>query len=355
MVYGTTMSEKKPLDKKPIRDLLSEKDAFLTTSEKIQEYLLRHTKGVIITVAAVALAVIATALYLSHQDKAERQATVAYENSLAKLAESESDGLAALEKVRADFAGRKASRLAAYRLLGLYIANKDVDKALPLAEDLLKTLKPAETALKPVLLNNLGGLYEEKKDYQQAARSYETLLAIDYLGPNLKLSMLMSLGRVYAAADRKDDAVRNYEQVIREYPQSFQAFMANSKLSELKGVPVAFPLVDDLLTAAAEASVSAEAPSAALPAAEDQPDAVAAPDSGLASGGTETSGEQDGGLESGATEMAGEQAAPADEGTSPGPADSEEVDVEEGAPLPPNVAPHEDQADGQAAPESGAE
>lgn len=318
------MSEKKPLDKKPIRDLLTEKDAFLTTSEKFQEYLLRHTKGAIITFAVVAVAVAAAALYLSHQGKAEKEATLAYENSLVKMAASESDGIAALEKVRTDFAQRKAARLAAFRLLSVYAANKELDKALPLAEDLLKTIKPAESALKPALLSTLGGFYEDKKDYQQAAKSYETLLAMDYLGPNLKLDVLMALGRVYTAADRKDDAMRNYERVIREHPQTLQAFMANSKLAELKGTPVAFPLPDDdLPTAAAsgtETSVTAEEPAAVTPAVEAVGDQVSEP--GPAAGTDE--------------------AAPGES------ADETDVDVESGAPLPPNVAPHEERADGKA-------
>ncbi|MDR2946347.1 MAG: hypothetical protein LBV79_06350, partial [Candidatus Adiutrix sp.] len=142
------MSDKKPLDKKPIHDLLTEKDAFLTTSEKIQEYCLRHTKGLIVTVAVFALAVVGVALYLNYEKKAEQAAGLAYENSLAALESSEAEGLAALEKVRADFAGRKASRLAAFRLMSLYADQGETDKALPLAEELLSTIQAAEAPLK---------------------------------------------------------------------------------------------------------------------------------------------------------------------------------------------------------------
>lgn len=313
------MSEKKPLDKKPIRDLLTEKDAFLTTSEKVQEYFLRHTKAVIIAVAAVALAVIVTAIYLNQQEKAEERASLAYEDSLLRLAVSEGEGIAALEKLHADYAGRKGSRLAAFRLLALYGTRKDADKALPLAEELLRTLNPAEASLKPVLLNNIGGLYEEKKDYQQAAKSYETLLTMKHLGPNMQREVLMSLGRVYAAADRKEDAIRNYERVVNEHSQTIQAFMANAMLAELKGAPSAFPLppeeppaspaapVDNVATTAPEGTAAEEAP-----------------------------------------------AAPVDEEVRER-MDGVEVELEEGAPLPPDAAAGEDQADGKAAAEPGAE
>jgi len=337
------MSEKKPLDKKPIRDLLTEKDAFLTTSEKLQEYFLRHTKGVIITIAAVALAVIAAAVYMNHQAKAEKEAALAYENSLTRLAGSEDDGIAALEKVRGDFAGRKASRLAAFRLLGLYVAKNDTDKALPLAEDLLKTIKPAEASLKPALLSNLGGLYEEKQDYQQAAKSYETLLAMNHLGPNLQQNLLMSLGRVYTSAGRKDDAVKNYERLIREYPMTLQAFMANAKLAELKGEPVAFPLPTDDPVPVSD--------SGSGPAVEAEESAVTAPpveDDADESRSAEPASSEDAAESGGSSPIADDSA--------PEQADDNDIDVDKGAPLPPNVAPTEDHVTpGEATSETGAE
>ncbi|MDR2946262.1 MAG: tetratricopeptide repeat protein, partial [Candidatus Adiutrix sp.] len=93
----------------------------------------------------------------------------------------------------------------------------------------------------------------------QAAGNYENLLPLDYLGPNVKLNVLMSLGRVYTAAGRPDDAVRKYEQLIREYPQQLQAFMANAKLAELKGAPLAFPLPPDDFPVAAAPNPAEEA------------------------------------------------------------------------------------------------
>lgn len=291
------MSEKKPIDAKPIKDLLKEKDAFLTTSEKIQEYALRHTKGFIIAAVAVVMVIAGAAIYLNAQKKADQEALLAYEDGLSKIAESQDLGIEAMEKIRADYKGQKVARLAAYKLIGLYMIKKEPDKALPLAEELLKTITPAEASLKPVLLVSLGGLYEQAKNYQLAAQSYETLLVIDQLNPNLKLNSLMALARVYRAADRKDEAIKNYERVISEYPKSFQAFMANSKLAELKGKPVAFPLPPNNLMMTAGGSASA----AGTPQADEN--AVPAPDE------------------------AGDGA--------------QAVEVESGAPLPPDSAPAE--------------
>lgn len=237
-------AQKTPAEKKNIRDLLDEKDAFLTTSEKIYEYVLRHTRGLAIGAAAVVLLVIGGALYYNAQGQAEQEAGLAFETALETAAGSPDDpeaAIRALEKVRTDYAGRKAARLAEFTLLGLYAPQGRTDLALPLAENLLHTLKSHEVSLKPMLLNVLGGLYETKADYLKAAKSYETLLGLPKLEPALRQETLMALGRTNAAAGLKDEAIKNYEAVLTEVPQSFLAYRANVKLAELKGQPVAFP------------------------------------------------------------------------------------------------------------------
>lgn len=239
------MSEKKPVDKRPIRDLLQEKDAFLTTSEKAYEYFLRHSKAFIVAAVAVAICILALAVYTRYQKSAEAEATLAFEKALdlaISQSEDQTAGLAALEKVRTDFAGRKGSRLAAFSLVNLYTSKNEVDKARLLAENLLQTLKPSEISLKPLLLNLLGGLYESGGDWRGAGTHYEAILALNNLDPALRLETLMALGRVNTAAGQKDKAVEFYQSVVKDFPQTFRAHMANAKIAELKGEVEPFPL-----------------------------------------------------------------------------------------------------------------
>lgn len=239
------MAGKKTADQKPIHDLLRQKDAFLTTSEKIYEYFLRHTKGVATLAALAALVIIGAALYRHYQQLAEEKAVVAYEQAV-EVPEGEGQAqaiIARLEEVRRQYAGRKAARLAEYDLLHLYSLEGDLDKAAALGERLLQTLKAAEVSLKPLLLNTLGGLYESKKDFVLAAKSYEAILAIPRLEDNFKPDVLLSLGRAYGSAGQKNEAIRHYETLINQYPQSYQAYQANIKLAELTGRSVPFPVM----------------------------------------------------------------------------------------------------------------
>jgi|GEM_PF-1616561 len=239
------MSEKKSADKRPIRDILQEKDAFLTTSEKIYEYFLRHTRALIAIAAALIICVIAVAVYANIQKSAEAKSTLAFEKAIDLFDEQTDNseaGVAALEEVRLDHQGRKGARLATLTLIAIYGARDESAKALPLAENMLQTLKPAEVTLKPILLNNLGGLYESGGDYQRAAKSFEAILALNHLEPAFRLETLMALGRVQAAAGQKEEAIKHYHAVVKDFPKHFKAYLANAKVAELKGGLEPFPL-----------------------------------------------------------------------------------------------------------------
>lgn len=178
------------------------------------------------------------------------EATLAFEKAL-DLVTSQSDdktaGVVALEKVRTEYGGRQGARLATFALVNLYVISNDSDKALPLAENLLQTLKPSEISLKPLLLNNMGGLYENGGDLQRAGTSYEALLALNPLEPALRMETIMALARVQTAAGQQDKAIELYQTVVKDFPLSLKAFMANAKLAELKGEAAPFPLpVSDL-------------------------------------------------------------------------------------------------------------
>jgi tetratricopeptide (TPR) repeat protein len=233
---------------KHIRDLLKEKDAFLTTSEKVYEFALRHTRALAVGAAAVTLAVLAGFAYVRSQEAAEEAAGAAYEEALNAASPE-----AALEKLRADYPGRRAARLAVLTLIRLHTEAGAPEKALPLAENLLRTLKPAEISLKPLLLDNLGGLYETVRDYPRAAQTYQALLDWPSLPDNYKSNILLAMGRVRDAAGQPEAAQLAYEDLLRSFPDSYPALLARSRLSIITGEAIAPPM-EPLLVRAETAS-----------------------------------------------------------------------------------------------------
>jgi tetratricopeptide (TPR) repeat protein len=235
---------KKKAPEKHIRDLLKEKDAFLTTSEKVYEFTLRHTRALAIGAAAVVLAVIAGFAYVRSQAAAEEAATAAYEEALAAAS------IEALEQIR--HSGRRAGRLAALALIRLHTEAGAPEKALPLAENMLQTLKPAEISLKPLLLDNLGGLYETVRDYPKAAQSYEAILDLPSLPAIYKSNILLAMGRVQNAAGQSKAAIKAYEDLLQSFPGSYPALLAQARLSALKGEAIAPPVEPPLVEADGE-------------------------------------------------------------------------------------------------------
>jgi len=221
---------------KHIRDLLKEKDAFLTTSEKVYEFILRYTRALVIGASALALAAIAVFAYVNSQKAAEETALAAYEQALAATSPE-----AALKEIRAEHPGRLAARLAGLALVRLYTEAGAPEKALPLAENLLQTLKPAEISLKPLLLDNLGGLYETVRDYAQAERSYKAILDQPSLPDNYKSNVLLAMGRVQSAAGQSEAARQTYEDLLQSFPGSYPALLAQARLSALKGEAIVPP------------------------------------------------------------------------------------------------------------------
>ncbi|MDR2934718.1 MAG: hypothetical protein LBV70_02360 [Candidatus Adiutrix sp.] len=238
---------------KHIRDLLKEKDAFLTTSEKVYEFALRHTRALALGAAVALLAVLAGFAYVRSRQAAEEAALTAYEQALAEASPE-----AALEKIRSDHPGRRAARLAVLALIRLHTEADAPEKAVPLAENLLQTLKPEEISLKPLLLDNLGGLYETIKDYPRAAQSYQALLDWPFLPDNYKSNLLLALGRVRDADGQPEAAKLAYEDILQSFPDSYPALLARARLSALNGEAMA-PPTEPLLVQAGDTAPAGSA------------------------------------------------------------------------------------------------
>lgn len=275
------MANKIPIEKKKISELLNEKDAFLTTSEKFYEFYLGHTKGFIMAGVIFVLIIIGVAYSFSYQKKIDTTAVMAYESALSLIATNQQNlavPIEALEKIRIDYEDRKVDRLATFDLVSLYRAQGDSDRAMNLAQELLQSLKQGEMSLKPLLLNILGGFYEVKGDYVKATKSYETLLVMAATDSQLKEDVLISLGRVNLAAGQTEAALKYFQTIITEFPQSYGAFGANYQIAELKGEAVGFPplMKEEALLSAAEA-VDKEAAASQLEAAASQSEVAEVP------------------------------------------------------------------------------
>ena len=113
----------------------------------------------------------------------------------------------------------------------VYEKDKKIDDAIAMYE------KVAEAAMNDTAAQSryrLGELFEEKKEYETAAKNYMRV-AILYLHPTLSPESLFRAGTCYENSNNKQSAIKTYLDIVKEYPESEQAKKAQVLLAELKG------------------------------------------------------------------------------------------------------------------------
>jgi predicted negative regulator of RcsB-dependent stress response len=274
--------------KVPIKKLLRADDAFLTTSEKLFLYVKKNTRKIALIVA-LAVAAALTGLVLKSVNDAKLARALDSYRQAVKI-EDAVERNQALQAVRTDYPGTKAARQASYSLLSESLGASDLEEALPLIDEIIKTVDPAEESLRPLLLAAKAGLLEQAGQLEPAFDQYKEIVSIvdsgsvDPDATPFLAELNSALGRVSMALGRNDEAKKAYENVILISPQSYRSYTAQVKLSQL--------LEDQAETAAAppdrpQAPEATGADSSAPPA-DPTPDSAGEP---APPGGPESSGD----------------------------------------------------------------
>jgi tetratricopeptide (TPR) repeat protein len=230
-----------------IKKLVRTNDAFLTTSDKIWNYVQGNKKKIIIWASALVAIFLIVIIVKSVHDSKLENALAAYQQAITITSiEPQKE---ALIQVRTDYAGTPADRLAAYALLDLALTTNSFDEAVTLGEQLLQSLPKAEEHVRPLLMETLGGLYEEKGQPSEALAQYKAAITLveplaarpeGNASANAYLSGLYtSLSRVALATGQIDEARVALENIIFRAPNTQQAFQAQIKLASIEPVPTA--------------------------------------------------------------------------------------------------------------------
>ncbi len=224
------------------KQLLNTQDEFLTYSQKAFSFAVAHSNQFyigLIVVMALALAIMGVKYYY---DRQAREALVAYDQALAQVAliqnvngeENKQEieaAIQALEYVRNAFSRSKPGRFVQLDLGALYFHLERYDQAKDSYQTFLKNLKHEEDYLKPLILDSLAYINEAEKDLEKAAARWEevTKLADEFL----KEEAFFNLGRIYEAQNHKEKAIKTYEKLISDYPDSSNIAWVKAKLAGL--------------------------------------------------------------------------------------------------------------------------
>lgn len=169
-------------------------------------FLQRNQRTIWRVIGIAAAVVVVAALYESYRGYPLNKAAEAYDQAMQEDGQNKA---AALQKVAEDYG---ATSSATWSRIALAHLDQEAGKTKEAVAKL--TVIDAELsmkdALKPLLLANLGGLYEQDKQFDQAEKAYLQLKGIK----GFEAMALSSLGRVYEATNKKDKAVQMYQQYM---------------------------------------------------------------------------------------------------------------------------------------------
>ncbi|MDR1037145.1 MAG: hypothetical protein LBT40_11420 [Deltaproteobacteria bacterium] len=292
-----------------LKDLLREKDAFQTISDRLYNFYLTHTTQVIVAALAVVLVILGTVAGVAISRSRAAKASSDY--YLAYVVGDPTRTLAGMEDVRRKYGDdSRAGRLAGFAMVDAYIGLERYQEARELADSLASGLRGPETDLAPIIYNLQGSLAEQTGDLEAAYGHYEAAwLAVEapVLGPDgrpvndplfaqasgpFRMELLNSRGRVALALGRVDSARMAYDELRNRYPGTPRAYAAAYRLDESERAAAA---ADDTVvlpdTPSEITSVDLPPAGASGVTSEDLPPAGAsAPSAGDEAGGSGGSG-----------------------------------------------------------------
>jgi predicted negative regulator of RcsB-dependent stress response len=170
-------------------------------------FLQKNQRTIWRLVIAAAVVVTAAALYSTWRSHVLNKAAAAYDQAVElKKAEEKK---AALQKIADDYSSTPSALWSRIALAHLEQEEKNFKGAIAQLTAVEKEVE-AKNPLKPLLLVNLGTLYEQEKQFDKAESVYQQLKDIKGFEP----MALDSLGRVYEAKGDKDKAVQVYQQYM---------------------------------------------------------------------------------------------------------------------------------------------
>ncbi|MDR1313870.1 MAG: hypothetical protein LBQ12_09275 [Deltaproteobacteria bacterium] len=324
-----------------LKDLLREKDAFQSTTDRIYNFYLSHTNAVLLGGLAVILVALGVAAAVAITNSRSQKASEAY--FLAYDPASPEKTLAAMAEVRGKQGNSKAGRLAGYAMVDAYIGLDRYQEARELADSLAAALPEPERSLAPIVYNLQGALAEQTGDLAAALGHYERAwqaVEAPVKGPDgrpvvdplfyqasspFRMEILNARARVTLALGRADEARLAYQEMENRFPGTPRAYAAAYKIYQIDASAAAAS------AGASEAAGTAPDPGDARPSPDgSEPPAIletdlmapAAGDSDAPAGG-EAAPAPSG--EAAAPAPSGEEAAPAPSGEAAAPAPSGEA------------------------------
>jgi len=171
------------------------------------DFLRKNQRRIWITAAVIAAVVTVVALYGSYRNYTMRKASEAYDQALILPDEQKKE---ALDKIVATYGSTPLAIWSRVELARMDQAAGATKHALQQLTAINSELKPS-SLLKPLVLVNLGALYEQVGEPAQALEAYQQLKTLQ----GFEAEALSSLGRVYESQGNKEQAIAMFQEYLQ--------------------------------------------------------------------------------------------------------------------------------------------
>jgi predicted negative regulator of RcsB-dependent stress response len=172
----------------------------------VTDFLRRNQRTIWIVITIIAIVVTVVSLYGSWRSYTINKAAEAYDQALMQDGDQKK---AALADIIEKYASTPSATWSRVELARMDQQAGDLKGAIAKLSEINTSLKP-DNLLKPLVLVNLGGLYEEDKQQDQALVAYQELKTIKGFEPQAANSM----GRVYETMGNKAQAAAMFQEYL---------------------------------------------------------------------------------------------------------------------------------------------
>jgi tetratricopeptide (TPR) repeat protein len=218
-------AQKKSISRK---ELLKKPDEFITTSNKIANWVTVHSRAVIWVGLAVVLAAggfFSYRAYTAHQEKQGREAYFA-----AMEVPDTTKKIKKLADVATDYPRTQGAQKAWVSLGNLYYHQKDFTRALNAYRSAL-TRGNLPPEFQSLIQESLAYVLEEKGDLKEAADTFSQILKGS--DPLLKENAHLNLARVYIKLGKTKEARNTYQDFLKSFPESIYAPLVRDRLAKM--------------------------------------------------------------------------------------------------------------------------
>ncbi|MBW1739830.1 MAG: tetratricopeptide repeat protein [Deltaproteobacteria bacterium] len=232
------MAKKKRVTRK---QLLKEPDEFLTVSARAIQFVASNQRSVFVTLIGVIVVALAFAGFRYFSNLSERKAYAMFEQgrlhylagiSGHKASDAQEKAIEQFEAVIREYPSTHAAQLSLIAYADMSYRKGDYQKAIELYQKALGAFS-GEGAIQKLIWDGIAYAYEAQKDYKSAAEYFQRIT--DTQDEFMKADAYYNLARMHEALNNQEKALKAYNCLVQDYPESVSFQIAKEKVLRLKG------------------------------------------------------------------------------------------------------------------------